>query len=174
MALFKYLSVTDTFQRYITLISDKNINQDPSWYPMDGSRLPHLRNTLFLLFTLTVLLPGCIRETETLSSPCEIPCASDMTRYLTARVNPNSSICLIVVKGTSSRAAMYVITQCPFLVGEAVSDEDFRFYPLPPGDYVAMLPHEAFSRSQNNQASGGYDLFNSSLRINICGGEMNH
>jgi hypothetical protein len=90
-----------------------------------------------------------------------------MTGDLIARVNPNSSICLIVAKETSFRAAMYVITDCPFLVEESVNDEDFRFYRLPPGDYVAMVPREAF-RADFPTATG-YDLFNSSLRVNICG-----
>jgi len=68
---------------------------------------------------------------------------------------------------------MYVITQCPFLIEETVNDKGFRFYRLPPGDYVAMVPREGFRESQSFQASDGYDLFNPSLRVNILGGDTN-
>lgn len=173
--LFKYFSERDTFQKRFALISDKNINPNLLRYSMDGSQSPHSWNTAFVLLTLTMLLLGCIRKMgETLSSPCETPRGqvSNMTRYLTARVNPNSSICLIVVNETSSRAAMYVITHCPFLVEESVNDEDFKFYRLSPGDYVAMVPREAFHKGF--PSTGGYNLFNSSLKVNICGGDVNH
>jgi hypothetical protein len=93
-----------------------------------------------------------------------------MTGYLTARVNPNSSICLIVVNETSSRAAMYVVTHCPFLTEESANDEGFKFYRLPPGDYFAMVPREALR--EDFPTTDGYNLFNSSIRLTICGGNF--
>ena len=165
---------------------------------MDRSRLPHSWNMLFVLLALTVLLPGCMPKTgeivhanPSVSNVTEAadkqsdtnPCGTlrvqypvfNVTGFLTARVKPNSSIYLFVSTDTSSNTAMYVVTHCPFLIEEPIYDQKrFKFYNLPPGDYVALVPSEAFYEAQGFPTTDGYDLPNSSVRLNICGGDVNH
>jgi hypothetical protein len=165
---------------------------------MDRFQSLHSWNTLFVLLALTVLLSGCMRKTgeivhtnASISNATEAadkqsdtnPCGTlrvqypvfNVTGYLTARVKPNSSIYLFVSTDTSSDTAMYVIMHCPFLIEEPIYNQKyFKFYHLPPGDYVALVPREAFYETQGFPTTDGYDLPNSSIRLNICGGDVNH
>ena len=84
-------------------------------------------------FTMLFLITNGCR-----SGDPDHPLLFNVTGFLTAETEPNSTIYLFVVSDTSFDTALDTVATRPYMTQESVIGQvNFRFTALPPGDYLA-------------------------------------
>ena len=100
------------------------------------------------------------------------PLLFNVTGFLTAATEPNSTIYLFVVSDTSFDTALNTVATLPYMTQESVTGQvNFRFMALPPGDYLAMVPRNSFPGNiQGFPIAREFNRSNYSLKVNFHGG----
>jgi hypothetical protein len=100
------------------------------------------------------------------------PLLFNVTGFLTAEIEPNSTIYLFAVPDTSFDTALNTVATRPYMTQEPVTGQvNFRFISLPPGDYLAMVPRNSFSGNiQGFPMAREFNQSNFSLKVNFHGG----
>ena len=100
------------------------------------------------------------------------PLFFNVTGFLTAGTEPNSTIYLFVVSDTSFDTALNTVATQPYMTQEPVTGQvNFRFMALPPGDYLAMVPRNSFPGNiQGFPMAREFNRSNFSLKVSFHGG----
>ena len=101
------------------------------------------------------------------------PLLFNVTGFLTAETEPNSTIYLFVVSDTSFDTAINTVATRPYMTKEPVTGQvNFSFVDLPPGDYLAMVPRSSFPGNiQGFPMAREFNRSNFSLKVNFHGGD---
>lgn len=121
----------------------------------------------FSVFMMLFLMTNGCRS----GSP-DHPLLFNVTGFLTAETEPNSTIYLFVVPDTSFDTALNTVANDPYILkGPIINEINFSFAALSPGDYVAMVPRNSFPGNiQGFPMAREFNRSNFSLKVNFHGG----
>jgi hypothetical protein len=122
--------------------------------------------TLPVLLMLLLITNGCCSDNP------DHALLFNVTGFLTAETEPNSTIYLFVVSDTSFDTALNTVATHSYLTQEPMTDQvNFRFVALPPGDYLAMVPRNSFPDTfQGFPIAREFNRSNYSLKVHFYGG----
>ena len=125
----------------------------------------------FSVFVMLLLITNGCR-----SGNPDHPLLFNVTGFLTAETEPNSTIYLFVASDTSFDTALNTVTTRPYMTQESMTDQvNFRFIALPPGDYLAMVPRDSFPGNvQGFPMIREFNCSNHSVEVNFHGGNWKY
>jgi hypothetical protein len=100
------------------------------------------------------------------------PLLFNVTGFLTAETEPNSTIYLFDVSDASFQTSINTVANHPYILkGPIFNEINFSFAALSPGDYVAMVPRSSFPGNlQGFPMAREFNQSNFSLKVNFHGG----